>query len=455
MRMDQDYISMGEAARKLKLSKARVSQLLHSGALDGELLSGRRMVRVASIERYRRGIDEAARVKRSLEFTLMSADYEVARVDYDNTRQNPLLARKVIDPARMPFGTVTSSDTVRLARFTTWWTHRSVPDTRQGIAAKLDALGLLDSVGLPLRNLGLSLSDCYWLRPMEYGDLSWQSINYFDNDFEGADSEGWDEWLGALGLDSPDNTSEGELPKRWGIRDGERVLIKGCTTDDQRPFNEAVATALYRRLLDKGEYVPYEVVTVHDGPACQCPNFLGSRQEYIPAVHVKDSLGKTRGVSLYERFARYAGGWVGDEDAVRTSLSKMIVCDAIIANADRHWRNFGFVRSVDTLNMAPAPLFDSGNCLWYATPTERLKRGDYSFYSRPFDGNPERQLALADRLDWFEPSMLDGFVDEAMEILSQSASATREGRLDCLAKALTARVSDVRVAVSTLRHVRR
>lgn len=36
--------------------------------------------------------------------------------------------------------------------------------------------------------------------------------------------------------------------------------------DDQRPFNEAVATALHRRLLSKGEFVPYTVERMFDGP---------------------------------------------------------------------------------------------------------------------------------------------------------------------------------------------
>ena len=38
--------------------------------------------------------------------------------------------------------------------------------------------------------------------------------------------------------------------------------------DDQRPFNEAVATALHRRLLSKGEFVPYTVERMFDGPVC-------------------------------------------------------------------------------------------------------------------------------------------------------------------------------------------
>lgn len=455
MCQNRPAISMGDAARALGLTKARISQLIAAGELEGVLKDGRHMVYADSIERHQIERKAISRAKKPDEYTLMSADYEVARVTYSAARRYPLSASEVLDPARMPFGTVTWNDTVRPRALNDWWEHRSVPNTRTGIAAKLSELGVADTSSLPIRNLGLSLSDCYWLRPKNAPDLDWSAINYFDNDFEGAHTDSWDEWLGAVGLDSPDNTSEGELPKRWGTLGGERVLIKGCGIDDQRPFNEAVATALHRRLLKKGDYVPYEVVNVQGQPACLCPDFLGRREEYIPAVYMKEQLGRTRGASLYDRFARCAGNWTGDEKLVRTALSKMIVCDAIIANTDRHWRNFGFVRSIDNLYMAPAPLFDSGNCLWYATSTQYLKRGDWSFYSRPFDGNPDSQLALADRLDWFDPAMLDGFVDEAIEILGHSEHATRDGRLDYLAKALAQRVSNVAIAVSALRHVRR
>lgn len=452
---ERDYISMGDAARKLRLTKARISQLISTGELEGLLKGGRRMVYVDSLERYQRGRKAVSHARNVDEYVLMSADYEVARIVYDSGKERPLAAPEIFDPSRMPFGTVTSNDTVRVVNLNEWWSHRSVPNTRGGVARRLSALGLSSAADVPLRNLGLSLSDCYWLRPKVRPDLTWDAINYFDNDFEGSDSDEWDEWLGAVGLDSPDNTSEGELPKRWGIRNGERVLIKGCGVDDQRPYNEVVATALYKRLLQKTDYVPYEIVRVREQTACLCPDFLGRRQEYIPAVYLKDALGRTRGTSLYDRFARYAGAWVGDEEAVRIALSKMIVCDAIIANADRHWRNFGFVRSVDNLHMAPAPLFDSGNCLWYSVSTSQLREGDWSFISRPFDFNPERQLALADRFDWFDPAVLHGFVDEAMELLAHSESATRGVHLDLLYKGLSERVSLVASAISTLRHVPR
>ena len=136
-------------------------------------------------------------------------------------------------------------------------------------------------------------------------------------------------------------------------------------------------------------------------------------------------------------------------------MSQMIVCDALLANSDRHWRNFGIIRSVDTLEIRPAPLFDSGNCLWYNVPTAMLVTGEIGFAAKPFGPDPSTQLAFADSLDWFDASHLDGFVDEAVEILSQSAWATADNRLNAIRCGLERRTIEVSAAVEVLRHVQR
>ena len=136
-------------------------------------------------------------------------------------------------------------------------------------------------------------------------------------------------------------------------------------------------------------------------------------------------------------------------------MSQMIVCDALLANSDRHWRNFGIIRNVNTLEIRPAPLFDSGNCLWYNVPAAALVTGEFEFAAKPFGPDPSTQLAFADSLDWFDASRLDGFVDEAAEILSQSAWATADNRLNAIRRGLERRTIEVSAAVEVLRHVQR
>lgn len=188
------------------------------------------------------------------------------------------------------------------------------------------------------------------------------------------------------------------------MRNGVRTLVKGCRSDDQRPWNEVVATALHRRLLDPCDYVAYEPMAVGGMPACACADFLRAREEYIPAAHLKDCLGRTRGSSTYERLNSYAGMLGTSAVCVRERIDKMIVCDSILANSDRHWRNFGFVRDVDTLAVRPAPIFDSGNSLWYEKSAAEVAAGDRSCAARPYGPEPERQLALVGSISWFDPA---------------------------------------------------
>ena len=68
--------------------------------------------------------------------------------------------------------------------------------------------------------------------------------------------------------------------------------------------------------------------------------------------------------------------------------SKMIVCDGLPANTDRHLRNFGFIRNTDTLEWRFAPLFDSGNSLRYDKDEGQVAANDRTFVSRPFEAPP-------------------------------------------------------------------
>ena len=56
----------------------------------------------------------------------------------------------------------------------------------------------------------------------------------------------------------------------------------------------------------------------------------------------------------------------------RDMLEDMFVFDAVIANTDRHFGNFGFLVDAATNTLkAPAPLFDHGNSLFnFASPIE-------------------------------------------------------------------------------------
>lgn len=64
-----------------------------------------------------------------------------------------------------------------------------------------------------------------------------------------------------LDIFSPDNSSDGNLKKKWKIINGVRYLVKGGNSfNNQEPFNEIIATKLYERILDQNDYVPYQLL---------------------------------------------------------------------------------------------------------------------------------------------------------------------------------------------------
>ena len=313
-----------------------------------------------------------------------------------------------------------------------WWSHRTIPKARHGIEAKLAELGIADTYDLPFKSMGLSLSDQYWIKP--YGSkIRWSDINYFENDFAEAPVE---EWMADVGLDSPDNTSDGVLSKRWVCRNGERCLLKGGTLLDQEPYNEVIATELFSRLLSEDDYVPYTLIEWGGAPVSACPNFVGPTEEFIPAHYVNEVLPPAPHRDSYRHYVECCAA-LGVE-GIETALGKMILCDDIMANTDRHWRNFGLIRDVETLEYRTAPLFDTGSSLWCRVPTRELAYTPFVVDMRPFYEDADRQLRLVGDTSWLNLDKLAGFPEWASDFLDENPSMY--GRTDFIYEGLQKRI---------------
>jgi hypothetical protein len=116
--------------------------------------------------------------------------------------------------------------------------------------------------------------------------------------------------------------------------------------------------------------------------------------------------------SLYEPFIRCCEE-MGIDDA-DVSIGKMLTVDYIIANEDRHFGNFGFIRNAETLEwMGLAPIYDSGSSLWYNSP-----RVGAEIWCKPFEHFPGNQMRLVKNLEWFDADALKGIDGEIHEIFS-------------------------------------
>jgi len=369
------------------------------------------------------GIIEKASEVRTLRYTLMHKNIAVADIDIDETLGGISKIRGIISEEHLPVGVVRmqrQNETIDRFAFNQWWTGRSIPASRMGLSDMLDTLGIASPNLLLTKCLGLSLLDHYWIRPYE-SNMLWEDVNFFDNGF--SDDIG-DLLFGTNGknsgfdLCSPDNTSDGNLKKRWKIIDGKRCLLKsGSNPYSQQTFNEVIASKIMERLgID---HVPYSITWINDEPYSVCEDFVTKDTELISAWRVLQLRTKANHESEYLHYVNICRELGID---IVSSLDKMIVLDYIIANEDRHFNNFGLLRDANTLEwLGAAPIFDSGTSLWYDRLTSRIPINGVN--CKPFKKTHGEQLKLVSSLEWFKASKLDGIEDEILEVFSDDKAA--------------------------------
>lgn len=431
-------VSTSDAAKLLGVSPRRVRALIEAGDLKAQRVGRAWLVDEASVRSRANSVVASGRPKDGerdasaiTSFILMNRNHEVARFQFNKNRERVLRLEPLQDAAWAPLGACSAPGKMHAGFLQQWMANRSIPEARPRIGALLEEAGFANVSQLVISSLGLSLSDQYWFKPIDAKTektlpLNWENINYFDN--------GFDDSLGAalMGIGSsedakraPSSTTNGMLEKRWVLRKGKPLLMKGSTPGSNRePFSELLATKLFERMLEPDEFVPYELVFENGKPYSLCPDMLNSGQELIPANDVVECYGLHRS-GLYESYVHQVSELAGRN--LRESIDKMIVCDYLMANDDRHLFNFGLIREVESLQVTGcAPLYDSG-CAFFARATlAQLRAKRYFYDSHPFRENPYSQLALVESLKWFDADRLDGFADQVREVLSANEDLTEE-----------------------------
>lgn len=357
-------------------------------------------------------------------YTLMNKNRAVLDFLYDADTHRVVKILDIYDLAYAPPAIIDIRGKATRAGLDSWWHGRAIPASRAQIQSLLSELNISSTLALAEKNFGLSLSDRYWINDPKHPQ-TWDAINFFDNDFTddlGLLTLGQASSNGNPNLMSPNSTVGGDLNKKWTIVNGTRMLVKsGTGFINQEVYNEVIATHLHQRLLKSDDYVPYMLHQENRRTYCACPNMLREDEELIPALHIIRSRKQSNSQNDYQ-FLISCFENLGLKD-VETYLSKMLVCDFILGNYDRHYQNFGVIRNVETLEYTRfAPIFDTGNSLWcLAESLDTLQ--DFSYIAKPFGRNglsPERQLQLLSHFEWFDPTRLTGFTDEVTEILASN-----------------------------------
>jgi hypothetical protein len=340
---------------------------------------------------------------------------------------------------------------IDLGAINKWWRGRSIPASRQHLQQALEVLAV-DALELLRRNYGLSLSDQYWFND-KASPRTWVEVNYFTNGFSddvgcALFGEGSSEQTSGSGfsLMSPDASVDGVLRKKWVIQDDIRYLIKGGQS--QEPYNELIATRLFERLLLTGDYVPYDLYREKNGVYSRCANMIGADEELIPAWHIINYYHYEDYHTKYEHCLE-SYRKLGATNA-QQALAKMIVCDALMANFDRHYNNFGLVRNVKTLRITRvAPLWDTGNSLFVGNSI--IPDDPWDYVARPFYRDARIQVDLVKDFTWYDGDALQGFDEEVREILSNDNLRINQSQINSIVAGVRRRIIDIEIQADKVR----
>lgn len=304
-------------------------------------------------------------------YSLMHRDDPVCVVSVDSVSGVILRVSKPLAPELLPLGGCIDAEMLRK-----WWQRRAVPVGQGKIRHILARLGITTPQEYLVKNLGLSLTDHYWIKPLDM-ELSWKDINLFTNAFRDPVGDlQFDEYEGApvevpTHAYSPSSATQGDLKKKWIIVDGKRCLVKGNHGGNaQESLNEVVASLLHRK-QGRQPFVAYAPIEWGDEKklCCICESFTSDGVEFIPAIDVVDSRKKDNATSMYEHFIQVCVSHGLEEETTRAFLEYQILTDFVLTNTDRHFNNFGVLRDTETLRLiGMAPIFDSGNAMFWDDP---------------------------------------------------------------------------------------
>lgn len=222
--------------------------------------------------------------------------------------------------------------------------------------------------GVSDKNLGLSLTDYYWVKPID-SELEWKDVNLFENDFHNemvVDTAVDDSKI--YGKYTPNSSLQGALEKKWGIIDGERYLIKGNRDNfSTESINEVIASKIHE-LQGFGNYTPYALFEIKKRDydyGCISKLFTSQKEELISAYAVVTSEKQPNDKSSYEQFISLCKRHGIDGDQLRMEMEYQMQVDFIISGRDRHLNNIAILRDADTLQFKRmAPIFDSGKSMF-------------------------------------------------------------------------------------------
>ena len=266
-----------------------------------------------------------------------------------------------------------------------WWKNRAIPSGREHIKALVHQLSVTGSEDYLAKNLALSVTDTYWICPVDM-QLRYEDINFFSLKEYG---DGRVPFHNHSSYD-PNASLGGQMEKYWDLNGDVPVLVKeSYKYYGQQSVNEYVATVIHNAQNSGIAYTKYACEDTEDGgKVCKCESFTSSDLELVSAYEVISSMKHPNDTSYYDDFINICVEGGIDRNQMQEYMDYQTATDFIISNTDEHLMNFGVLRDANTMRLlAPAPIFDSGNSMFFAdvmkrpfTRVELLGREITSFY---------------------------------------------------------------------------
>ena len=236
-------------------------------------------------------------------YVLMNKDTEVMVVEQDDKTYKFIAILELINIAYAPFvikNAIASFPEKTLDKINQWFRYRIIPNSRENKYELLKNIDVESSEELANKHFALSLSDQYWLKPI-HSSITWKNINYFTNDYDSHEffdaNYGNNAYItltkkittALSSLETPNNTTAGQLKKAWIKINEENYLYKASASlYNFDPINEVIASMICEIL--EVPYIPYELKTIQNKrqntlvSVCKC--IINENQEIIPAYEL-------------------------------------------------------------------------------------------------------------------------------------------------------------------------
>lgn len=264
-----------------------------------------------------------------------------------------------------------------------WWNDRAIPIKQGKIEAMLRKAKIYTSNQFLVNNLGLSLTDYYWVKPIT-SSLTWRDVNLYENDFKENILVSINKPEAKTKTYNPNSSLLGELEKSWIILNGERYLIKGNRTElSHESLNEFIISQAYK-MQGYDNYTSYELLKIKDRNyeyGCMSKQFTSLQRELILAYAIVTSEHKPNNISYFEHFVNICAKNGIDKTQLHHDLDIMIQMDFCFSSRDRHLANIAVIRDYESLRFIRlAPIYDNGKSMFVY---DEVPRSDIALLNIP------------------------------------------------------------------------